>query len=56
MSFKDGDLHKRVEELEEENERLREIIADLWPRASFTMHTDNRLAWEQRIREEGVEI
>ena len=30
MSFGDGDLHKRVEELEAENKRLRHLVQDTY--------------------------
>jgi len=30
MSFGDGDLHKRVKELEAENKRLRQLVCDMY--------------------------
>lgn len=41
---------------QEMNASLREAIADLWPRAAFTMHKENRESWVKLLRELGVEV
>ena len=56
MSFGDGDLHKRVEELEERIADLEEAVRDLWPRAAFTMTADNRRGWQERLDEMRIEV
>ena len=70
MSFGEGNLHERVERLEEANgylcaevnrqqERigdLEELVRDLWPRASFTMSPENRRGWRERIEALGLEV
>lgn len=35
---------------------LRQALADLWPRASFTMCPENRESWLERLAELGVEV
>lgn len=47
---------ERICRLEDENASLREAIADLWPRAAFTMHKENRESWVKLLRELGVEV
>lgn len=37
-------------------DELREALADLWPRASFTMCPENRVSWLERLAELGVEV
>lgn len=49
MSFGDGNLHTRVDELEA-------AIRELWPRAAFTMPVQLREEWERRLRALGVEV
>lgn len=44
-----------VDELMRENAALRECIADMWPRAAFTMSTANKASWEERLRSLGIE-
>ena len=39
-----------------ENADLRQALADLWPRASFTMCPENRESWLERLAELGVEV
>lgn len=70
MSFGEGNLHERVERLEETNgylcaeinrqqeriEGLEELVRDLWPRASFTMSADNRQGWKERIAALRIEV
>lgn len=45
-----------IKRLEGENAILREALADLWPRAAFTMHKENRESWVKLLRELGVEV
>lgn len=35
---------------------LRQALADLWPRASFTMCPENRESWLERLAELGIEV
>ena len=35
---------------------LRQALADLWPRASFTMCPENRDSWLERLAELGIEV
>lgn len=44
-----------VDALQRENAALRECIADMWPRAAFTMSTANKASWEGRLRDLGIE-
>lgn len=39
-----------------DNAKLREAIAELWPRASLTMRPDDRAEWEERLKEMGVVV
>lgn len=38
------------------NADLRQALADLWPRASFTMCPENRESWLERLAKLGVEV
>ena len=55
--LKDDDLiFGAIKGLYEENDALREALADLWPRAEFTMAPANRASWTERLRALGVEV
>lgn len=45
-----------LEDALDECARLRQCIADLWPRAAFTMNDANRESWMRRFAELGVEV
>lgn len=51
-----GFLRYRNTQPAEQVQQLRECIADLWPRAAFTMNDANRESWMQRFAELGVEV
>lgn len=45
-----------LEDARAEIAALRQCIADLWPRAAFTMNDANRESWLQRFAELDVEV
>lgn len=50
------DTCRTVADVLAENAKLREALADLWPRAEFTMAPANRASWAERLRALGVEV
>lgn len=50
------DAYADLQEANNENAKLREALADLWPRAEFTMAPANRASWTERLRALGVEV
>lgn len=56
MSFGEGDLHVKVDELERRVDNLEAAIRELWPRAAFTMPVQMREDWERRLRALGIEV
>lgn len=42
--------------LRDQNDEMREIISDLWPRAAFTMTEANNQSWLERFEPLGIEV
>ncbi len=56
LKRENAELRDKVDELEEQNDHMREIIETLWPRAAFTMGKTCKETWIAELGELGVEV
>ncbi len=45
-----------INKMVEQNNKLKDVVGEMWPRASMTMHYESKEAWIARLSELGVRV